>query len=216
MTSIADHKRRRTGQRTMSIERALNWAFGRECVQMDFDEMGETAHGNRRGMDGIAVMIERGQVGCSIDGGGRSAPAWDAEIIASAVASLPVGFGGRSMAAQIASLSRAGVRPDWMPDASPRCVPVGWRTTKHGHFAQTEVVGEVVTVHRGRKIRREIVACPVRYTPTAQQIASARRHYLDWWGALLWIGAELRTLHILDQIEITQDMPPMTPWIARG
>ena len=200
--------------RTMSIEQALNWAFGQERAQVEFDELSEAAHGNRRGVDGIAVMIERGHLGCKIDGGGRSDPAWDAEVIASSVANLPISYGGKGMAAQIASLSRAGMRPDWMPDARPRCVPVDWRLNQYGAYARTEVIGEVVTVHRGRKIKRQILVCPVRYTPTSQQIAAARRNYLDWWGALLWLGAELRTLHILDRITITQDMPPMTPWRA--
>ena len=60
--------------REMSIERALRWAFAEEFAQVEFDELGETAHGNRKGVDGIAVMIERGAIGCSIDGDDRSEP----------------------------------------------------------------------------------------------------------------------------------------------
>lgn len=201
--------------RTMSIEQALNWAFGQERAQVEFDELSETAHGNRRGVDGIALMIERGHLGCKIDGGGRSDPAWDAEVIASSVANLPASYGGKGMAAQVASLARAGMRPDWMPDARPRCVPLDWRMTKHGQFARTEVVAEVVTVHRGRKVKRQITACPVRFVPTAQQVASARRNYLDWIGALIWLHAELRSLQILSRVVLTDEFPPMTPWRAK-
>jgi hypothetical protein len=160
-------------------------------------------------------MIERGAIGCSIDGGGRSEPAWDAQVIASAVANLPLTWGGRAMAVQVASLARVGARPDWMPDAVTRCVPVEWRFNQRGAFAKTEVVAEIVSLHRGRKTKRQVLACPVRYAPTAQQIATARRNYLDWWGALLWLGGELRGLDILDRIMVTQDMPPMTPWRTR-
>jgi hypothetical protein len=213
--SMARHEFKAT-VREMSIERALRWAFAEEFAQVEFDELGETAHGNRRGVDGIAVMIERGAIGCQIDGGGRSEPAWDAQVIASAVTSMPLEWGGKAMAVQLAALARAGTRPDWMPDAVTRCVPVEWRFNQHGAAAKTEVVGEVVSSHRGRKTRREILACPVRFVPTAQQIASARRNYLDWWGALLWVGQELRGLGILDRILITQDMPPMTPWRTRA
>lgn len=209
--TMARHDFRR-GVREMSIERALRWAFADECAQVEFDELGETAHGNRQGVDGIAIMIERGAIGCSIDGGGRSEPAWDAQVIASAVANLPISWGGKGMAVQIASLARAGARPDWMPDAVTRCVPVEWRMTKHGPFAKTEVVGTVVHTHRGRKTSRQIVACPVRFTPTAQQVSSARRNYLEWYGALLWLSAELRGLGILGSIRITQDLPPLSPW----
>lgn len=202
--------------REMSIERALQWAFGEEHASIEFDELGETAHGNRRGIDGIAVMMERGAIGCEIDGGGRSDPAWDAEVIASTLASLPHAWGGRAMALETARLARAGMRPDWMPEDKLRCLPRDWRMTKHGAFARTEVVGEVLYTHRGRKMRRHIVACPVRFTPTAQQVGAARRNYLEWYGALLWTSDQLRSLGILSRVRITQDMPPLTPWNARA
>lgn len=202
--------------REMSIERALRWAFSEEFAQVEFDELGETAHGNRRGVDGIAVMIERGAIGCSIDGGGKSEPAWDAQVIASAVANLPFRFGGKGMAVQVASHARAGSRPDWIRDDRTRCVPRDWRMTKHGPFAKTELVGAEITVYRGRKTIHDIYACPVRFTPTAQQVASARRAYRDWYLALLALAVQLRGLGILSQVRITQDLPPRTPWLRKG
>jgi hypothetical protein len=202
--------------REMSIERALTWAFAEEFAQVEFDELGATAHGNRQGVDGIAIMIERGAIGCSIDGGGRSDPAWDADVIASAVANLPYGWGGKAMAVQVAAHARVGSRPDWIKDDQTRCVPRDWRMTKHGPFAKTEVLRSESAIYRGRKTMYDVLVCPVRYTPTSQQIASARRAYLDWYGALLWLGAELRGLNILSRIRITQDMPPMTPWRNEG
>ncbi len=202
--------------REMSIERALRWAFAEEFAQIEFDEIGETAHGNRRGIDGIAVMIERGAIGCEIDGGGRSEPAWDAQVIASAVANLPFAFGGKGMAVVVASHARAGSRPDWIKDDRVRCVPRDWRMTKHGPFAKTELVGAEITTYRGRKTIHDIYACPVRFTPTAQQIASARRAYREWFRALLVLAVQLRSLGILSRVRITQELPPRTPWLRKG
>ena len=200
-------------KREMSIEQALNWAFGAECASMDFAEEA-SPDSYRQAVSSAWLVAQRGMLGCAIDGGGRSLPAHDAEMIASAVAALPAEHGGRGMAVQIASLARAGLRPDCMAGARPRCVPREWRMSKHGRFARIEVVGEVTHVHRGRKITRAVEACPVTYSPSAAQIAAARREYLLWWGALLHIGHELRTLDILETIRLTRDMPPMMPWKA--
>ena len=139
----------------------------------------------------------------------------DAEIVAAVVARLPVGQGGRAMAVRIAELARARVAPDWMPGAQPRVVPVGWRNHKHGAHAVTEVCGEDRHVHRGRVVRRERRWCPVVIRPTASQIAAARRGYLDWWGALLHLQAELRAIG-LERHLITRAMPPMVPWREGG
>lgn len=202
--------------REMRIDRALEWAFRQECASVEFDEMGETSHGNRIGMDGIAIMIERGRVGCKVDGGGRSEPAWDAQIIASQVAALDISHGGKSMAVLIASLARAGAHPDWMPNETPRMVPVEWGENQWGTYAKTEVVETVTTVHRGRKTRRHVLACPVTIRPTWAQIHASRRNYLAWWGALLSLRSDLSGMGILSTIRLTDEMPPMTPWRKDG
>lgn len=199
-------------KRVLSIERALVWAFRDECANVDFDA--EASPDSYRGcdVDSVWLVMARGRVGCQIDGGGHSVPHHDADLIASAVANLPVECGGRGMAVQIAGLARAGMRPDCMIGARQRCVPREWAKRKEGRFAKTEVVGSVDLVWRGRKSRRDIMACPVTYRPSAAQIASARRNYLDWWGALLHLSAELRGLGILSDIEVTMEMPPLHPW----
>ncbi|WP_226936961.1 hypothetical protein [Pseudogemmobacter faecipullorum] len=211
-------------KRVMSIQRALEWAFGTERAQLEFDEIGETSGGQRLGVDGIWLMMQRGAIGCEIDGGGRSDPAWDAEIIASAVASLPAGHGGRQMAVFVAEHARAGTVPDWMRDARPRIQPCGMRTNRYGERSITEdaqhLGGEGWPIQRriGRKGRvheEPVLYCPVVITPTGSQIAAAHRRYLGWYGALLWIRAELDGLGILSGIELTLDMPPLKPWIAR-
>jgi hypothetical protein len=193
-------------KRTLSVRQALEWAFMAEQASMDFDEL--------RGPDGcdtIWKLMQRGLLGCEIDGGGISARHDDAEVIASLVARLPVALGGRGMAIRIASLARCGSVPDWMPDARQRCVPMDTRMTRHGPFARTEVVGSVETIFRGRRIKHDVVACPVTYRPSAAQISAARREYLDWWGAMLDLRHTL-ALAGLRTIEITNVMPPMQPW----
>ena len=199
-------------KRDMSIKRALEWAFGDECARIELDEVAESSGGVRPGVDMIHVLMQRGALGCQIDGGGVSHPAWEADVIASTVASLPDSHGGRRMAMQIADLARAGRAPDWMRDATPRCVPREWRNSKHGWRASVEVGREVVTVYRGRRTVRTEDYCPVTYLPTASQIAAARRNYLQWWGALLRLRAELTGLNILTSITLTQSMPPLEPW----
>lgn len=202
-------------RREMSIRAALEWAFATEHASLDFDEaLGDNA---RPGISTLWQIAQRGALGCSIDGGGRSLPADDADIIASAVSNLPVGLGGKGMALRIAALARARMQPDWMQDATPRCVPVGWaHENQHGRFALTAQCqsreGMWDYTARGRKVEVRAVACPVRFTPTAAQIASARRGWLDWYGALLWLQAELRGLGALDTIIITRAMPPLRPW----
>ena len=201
------------GIRKMSVLQALEWAFAAEHAYLDFDgDMMADGYGGA--VSTVWVIMQRGNLGCRVDGGGRSRPATDAEIIAAAVAGLPVEHGGRVMAAQIADLARAGLVPDWMPDAAPRVVPEAWRETKHGRFAKTEVVGTIRYRHRGRLTTRDVICCPVRISPSFDQIAAARQNYLDWYGALLHLQCALRPS--LDRIQITDDLPALAPWRKAG
>jgi len=210
--------------RGLSIQRALEWAFGVEHARLEFNEIGETSGNLRQGIDGIWLMMQRGALGCQVDGGGSSAPAWDADVIASAVSSLPDSFGGRQMAVVVAEHARAGTVPDCMIGVRAKIRPCGTRVDRWGERSETEEAqhlgagGWPVQVRRnrrGRVVEEPALYCPVMVTPTGAQIAAARQRYLDWWGALLWIGQELRTLRIMGGIEVTQDMPPMTPWITK-
>lgn len=200
--------RKNTAKREMSIKAALEWAFGTEHAQLDFDD---APQGARPGMSTIWLMMQRGALGCQIDGGGASKVADDADTIAASLANLPIALGGKSMAADMAGWARVGATPDWMPDATPRCVPVAWRNTKHGYFARSEVVAKEIITYRGRKTEYEVLACPVTYTPTAQQIGMARRRYLGWYGALLHLRYDLGG-DVLTRIRLTDTMPSLSPW----
>ena len=194
-------------KRQMSVRQALEWAFGAERVSMDFDELNDGPPAT----DTIWRLMQRGLLGCRIDGGGRSVAHDDAEVIASILATLTITLGGKSMAVEVARLARAGMAPDWMPGAVPKVVPRDTRLTKHGLFAKTEVYERIETVHRGRKVKRDVMYCPVTFYPSEAKIVSARKFYGQWWLALRWMQGALRHAD-LRTIAITQDLPPRAPW----
>lgn len=99
-----------TTKRHMSIQRALEWAFGAEHAQIDFEP--NAPEYRRRGLGMEAVLLSRAQLGATVDTSrGRSFPADDAEIIASFVAALPESYGGMAMALTIARHARAYTTP---------------------------------------------------------------------------------------------------------
>lgn len=192
-----------------SVREVLEWAFGPECASVDFDVLAAPA-----GVDTIWLMMQRGQLGCKVDGGrqgGGAQSADDAEIVAGVVAALPIALGGRSMAVRVAELARAGAVPDYYPDATPRVVPLEWRRSKHGEFAVTEDARDLRFAGFGRFAVKDSRACPVRIVPTAQQIGAARRGWLDWVGALMHIHHALRVIG-LSRWELTDALPPFAPW----
>jgi len=203
---------RRPAVREMSVRAALEWAFAVERVALNFDD---TDYEGQVGVDTIWRLMQRGALGCKVDGGGRSLRHDDAEVIASMVSALPVGVGGRGMAVQVAWCAATLGEPDWMAEARVRCVPRAWKQTRHGWFAKTESVGRVETVYRGRKTQHDVLVCPVTYTPSRAQIDVARRAYLGWYGALLHLQVEMRT-YGLRSLRVTQDMPVLSPWRTTG
>lgn len=214
------HEKLAKTKRAMSIEQALIWAFQTECASIDFAEEA-SPDSYRRAVSATWLVAQRGVVGCAIDGGGHSNPAHDADMIASAVAALPEEHGGKVMAVQIATLARAGGRPDAMVGAVPRCIPFDRSLNQHGWQASTEdskqlgIFGWQPVKRRNRKgviVEDPVKFCPVIYEPTSRQIAAARRNWLEWWGALLHIGYALRSISVLEGIEVTNAMPPMHPW----
>lgn len=208
----------------MPVQAALEWAFGRECARLDLDVL--DPENNRGGaVSNEWVIWQRHMLGATVDGGGGnwggSAPHHDAEVIAALVANLPVSFGGRGMAVRVAECARLGITPDWMPDAAPQCVPVAWSgQNQYGPAAASEVVPTDVrsrwsSLHvgkRGRPVRQDPTWCPVTWQPTAQQIARARRGYLDWIGALFEIHSQIRACSMLSVVGVTDEFPPMCPW----
>jgi len=134
-------------------------------------------------------------------------------VIAATVAGIPDSLGGKRMAIRVAELARAGLTPDWMPGAVPRCVPVDTRRNQHCERAVTIVVSTERVLTRGKWRRVEVLACPVTWRPHPEQIAAARRGYDDWRQALRWVRDGLIAGGMLREVEVTADMPRARPWI---
>ena len=136
----------------------------------------------------------------------------DAEVVAATLAGMPDSLGGKRMAIYVAELVRAGMTPDWMPVAVPRCVPVETKSNQHGERASTIVVGTERVFSRGKWRSIEVLACPVTWRPHPEQIASARRGYDEWWQALDWVRDGLVAGGMIREVAVTAVMPKPRPW----
>jgi hypothetical protein len=136
----------------------------------------------------------------------------DAEVIAATVAGMPDSLGGKRMAIRVAELARAGLTPDWMPGAVPRCVPVETKRNQHGERSSTVLVGTARILSRGKWRTVEVLACPVTFSPHPEQIDAARRAYDDWSRALNWVRQGLLAGRMLREVEVTAVMPKGHPW----
>ena len=206
-------------KRALGVQAVLEWAFRVEKAQLelpprrDIDE-----EGFGFGME--YVLMQRARLGCKVDGGGHKSQSYtheDAEIVAATLAGMPDSLGGKRMAIYVAELARAGMTPDWMPGAMPRCVPTLVKQNQHGTHVGTVVVGTERIRVRGPTARGiwktiDILACPVTWRPHPEQIASARRGYEDWWQALDWVRDGLVESGMLRDVEVTVAMPKVQPW----
>ena len=202
-----------------AIVSALRFALPRDAIVHHCAN--EVTEAGPRGEEGFGfgleyVLLQRAMLGCKVDGGQHKMGSYthpDAEVIAATVAGIPDSLGGIRMAIQVAELARAGLTPDWMPGAVPRCVPLEIKNNQHGERATTIVVGTERVKTRGKWRTVELLACPVTWRPHPEQIASARRGYEDWWLALGWVRDGLAAGGMLREIEVTVAMPKAKPWI---
>ena len=205
-------------KRVMGVQQALEWAFRVEKAQLDLPERPDPEHGHGSGAGfGLEyVLMQRAALGCKVDGGQHKMGGYtheDAEVIAATVAGLPDSLGGKRMAIRVAELARAGLTPDWMPGAVPRCVPVEMKRNRHGDRAVTETLGTEWVQLRGKWRTVEVRACPVTWRPHPEQIESARRAYDNWCKTLGWIRDGLVEGRMLREVEVTTAMPKWRPWL---
>jgi hypothetical protein len=201
-------------KRAMGVQAALEWAFRIEKAQLELPPPKDvTEEGFGFGLE--YVLLQRAMLGCKIDGGQHKIGGYtheDAEVIAATVAGIPDTLGGKRMAIWVAELGRAGLTPDWMPGAVPRCVPVEIKRNRHGDRAVSVVVGTERVLSRGKWRSVEVRACPVTFRPDARQIEAARRGYEDWWHALKWVQRGLIEGQMLREIDLRAAMPKIRPW----
>ena len=201
-------------KRALGVQAALEWAFRVEKAQLELPlPQDVTEEGFGFGLE--YVLIQRAILGCKIDGGQHKLGSYtheDAEVIAACVAGIPDAMGGKRMAIRVAELARAGLTPDWMPGAVPRCLPVEVKRNQYGTRASTIVVGTARVLTRGKWRTVEVLACPVTFSPHPRQIEAARRAYDDWWQALDWIRDGLIAGGMLREVEVTAAIPTARPW----
>jgi hypothetical protein len=206
---ITDAKRRRQ----LGVQAILEWAFRVEKAQLELPLQKDVSdEGFGFGME--YILLQRGALGCKIDGGQCKTGSYthaDAEVVAATLAGMPDSLGGKRMAICVAELARAGVTPDWLPGVVPRCVPAETKTNQHGERASTIVVGTERVLSRGKWRTIEVLACPVTWRPHPEQIASARRGYEDWWHALDWVRDGLAAGRMLREMKVMAAMPKVRP-----
>ncbi len=204
-------------KRVLGVQAALEWAFRIEKAQLELPPPKDmTEEGFGFGLE--YVLLQRAALGCKIDGGQHKMGSYthpDADVIAATVAGIPDSLGGIRVAIWLAELARAGLTPNWMPGAVPRCVPVETKRNRHGDRAVSVVVGEERALVGGKWRTVEVRACPVTYSPHPEQIAAARRGYEDWWQALEWVRDGLNVGGMLREVEVTSAMPKVRPWERR-
>jgi hypothetical protein len=202
----------------MSVQQALEWAFRVEHAQLELPMPPDPERGHRFGFGLEYVLLQRATLGCKVDGGQHKIGGYtheDAEVIAATVAGLPDSLGGKRMAIRVAELARAGLTPDWMPGAVPRCVPVDIKRNRHGDRAVSVVVGTERVLIKGKWRSVEVRACPVTFRPDARQIEAARRAYQEWWHALAWILDGFVGGGMLVEVVLSSALPKAMPWVPR-
>lgn len=201
-------------KRALGVQAILEWAFRVEKAQLELP-LPKDASGEGFGFGMEYVLLQRGALGCKVDGGHHKMGSYthaDAEVVAAILSGMPDSKGGKRMAIYVAELARGGMTPDWLPGAVPRCVPAETKCNQHGERASTIVVGTECVLLRGKWRTIEVLACPVTWRPHPEQIAAARRGYEDWWQALDWVRDGLIAGRMLREVELTKAMPKLRPW----
>ena len=204
------------GRRQLGVQAILEWAFRVERAQLELP-LPKDASEKGFGFGMEYILLQRGALGCKVDGGQYKMGSYthvDAEVVAATLAGMPDSLGGKRMAIYVAELARSGITPDWLPGITPRCVPVETKSNQHGERSITVVVGIERVLDRGRWRNIEVLACPVTWRPHPEQIVSARRGYEDWWQALDWVRDGLVAGRMLRDVVVTGVMPKVRPWTA--
>lgn len=207
-------------RRRVDIWSLLVWAFQREAAQLDFSTTSDDFTGF--GYASMTAMIaEHEQLGCRIDGGGRSDPHPDADLVADALSVLSQGCGGERMALMIAEHARAGVLPDW--NVATSIQPREWSSNQSGSRASTADAADLGASgwpHQDRINRKGVTVkdmvryCPVIVHGGVAEVAYRRRQWLLFRLALLELRASFQYGGDLTSWFVTDQMPEARPWLV--
>jgi hypothetical protein len=209
------------GKRSIGIWGLAVWAFQREAAQLDFVRAGSSADQfTGFGFTSMtAIIAEHEQLGCRVDGGGRSDSHPDADLVAAAVSVLSEGCGGERMALMMVEHARAGALPDWRVETSIR--PRDWFTNRHGRTAMTADAAELGrlgwpaqsrTNRKGVEVLDAVLYCPIIIHGDAAEAARKRRQWLQFRSALLELRASFQIRSDLSSWVVTDKLPPLKPW----
>lgn len=208
----------------MSIRLALEWAFMTEYASLD---LGDNLSNTQVGVDTLYKLIQRNRLGfVRIDGGGKSMPHDDAELISASLTKLAIVSQNRSLALLVADCARLGRPVDWMEGAVPKIEPAEWKSRRgfsKGDMAKETVLRKYTIAKKvphprnpeksiTRKSKVEEAWCPCIWTTTLQEIETARQNYTQWVSALGWIRDDLIKSGDLETISLTDRLPVACPW----
>ncbi|SFR40566.1 hypothetical protein SAMN04488005_1520 [Yoonia tamlensis] len=214
-----------TGARqSIDIWGLIVWAFQREAAQLDLQHVG-------LGGDWLqgfgytsmtAIIAEHEKLGCRVDGGGRSDPHPDADLVASALSVLPEGCGGQKMALTIVEHARANTMPDWRVETSIK--PRDWFINRHGETAKTADAAALGVTgwpaqqrvnRKGVRVSDAVRYCPVIVQGSAAVVAARRRHWLLFRAALLELRTTFQFANDLTSWVVSDQLPPLRPWFVQ-
>jgi len=161
-------------RKSIDIERLLVWTYQDQAADAVARRGGMYILAGHR--DSVAAVAARGALGCRIQGGGPFGYSAndlhpDAETVHDTVKGLPADRIGL-----VISHAKGGTRPDWMPDARPKAVPVLRGNGKP-------------RVEYGPDKRPSY--CPVRFEPDPGHVAFLRGVWRTWWDALAVLAGKL-------------------------
>lgn len=122
----------RQNQKLISIEKACEWAFGVEKVELEPPQERGIVPSRSGYVSMQNALIQIAALGCRIDTSvagatflaGEASAHEDAIAVAAVLAGMiKTGVVELRVAQMVAAHARAGTRPTWMPGAEPRCVP---------------------------------------------------------------------------------------------
>ncbi len=179
----------------MDIERLLIWVY--QDQQADWIVGRGGLYIATGGYDSTIAVASRAALGCRIQGGGyaRLTIHPDAETVHDHVKDLPSALIG-----MVIRHAKGGTRPDWMPDAQPRPIPI-FRKKDRPQMVYWDVK------------KNKPAYCVLAYDPEPKHIAFMRGVWLAWWDALDRLAADLD-----GRLERKVLRPPFDrePWMVRN